>query len=102
MSTLVIALTRYDVGNYVQALVYVYFALLFFRILMSWFPRVPYYRALDAFLTFVRDVTDPYLNLFRRVIPPLRVGGAGLDLSPTIGMFVLLIGGSLIVRLIQG
>ena len=41
---------------------------------MSWIPRIPYNRFLDMVLGFVRDVTDPYLNLFRRFIPPVRMG----------------------------
>jgi YggT family protein len=97
-----LAISRYDVGSYVNTLVLVYLVLIFIRIIMSWIPRIPYYRALDAFLTFVKDVTDPYLNLFRRILPPVRIGGGGLDLSPMIGTFVLLIGGRIIVSLIQG
>ena len=41
---------------------------------MSWIPRMPYNRYLAAFLKFVSDVTDPYLNLFRRILPPVRLG----------------------------
>jgi YggT family protein len=63
---------------------------------------VPYYRWLDAVLNFVREVTDPYLNLFRRFMPALRVGGAGLDLSPMVATFVLIIVGRIVVTLIQG
>jgi YggT family protein len=98
----VLAISRYDVGSYVNTLVLVYLVLIFIRIIMTWIPRIPYYRALDAVLTFVKDVTDPYLNLFRRILPPVRIGGGGLDLSPMIGTFVLLIGGRIIVSLIQG
>jgi YggT family protein len=97
-----IALTRDDVASYVDTLILVYVVLIFIRIIMSWIPRIPYYRWLDAFLNFVKDVTDPYLNLFRRILPPVRMGGAGLDLSPMIATFVLLIGGRIIVSIIQG
>ena len=41
---------------------------------MSWFRAIPYNRVLSAFLDFVNDVTDPYLNLFRRFIPMVRLG----------------------------
>ena len=34
---------------------------------MSWFTRIPYNRVLNAVLEFVRETTDPYLNLFRQV-----------------------------------
>jgi YggT family protein len=102
MSELPLAVTRDDVAHYVNTLIVVYIVLIFIRILMSWIPRVPYYRWLDAVLNFVREVTDPYLNLFRRFMPALRVGGAGLDLSPMVATFVLIIVGRIVVSLIQG
>jgi YggT family protein len=97
-----LALTRGDVADYVDTLVLVYVVLIVIRILMSWIPRMPYNRWLSMFLTFVTDVTNPYLNLFRRFIPPLRIGGGGLDLSPTIALFVLLILGGIVADLIRG
>ena len=72
-----LAITRGDVADYVETLSLVYVVLIFVRILMSWIPRMPYNRYLAAFLQFVTDVTDPYLNLFRRILPPVRMGGAG-------------------------
>ena len=86
-----LAITRGDVADYVNTLSLVYLILIFIRILMSWIPRMPYNRYLAAFLKFVSDVTDPYLNLFRRILPPVRMGGAGLDLSPIVATFVLII-----------
>lgn len=97
-----LALTRVDVGNYVDTLVLVYVVLIFIRILMSWIPRMPYNRWLSMALKFVTDVTDPYLNLFRRFIPPLRIGPGALDLSPMIAVFLLLIVGGLVASLIRG
>ncbi|HWM12706.1 MAG TPA: YggT family protein [Solirubrobacteraceae bacterium] len=97
-----LALTRGDVGDYVDTLVLVYVVLIFIRILMSWIPRMPYNRWLNMGLTFVTDVTDPYLNIFRRFIPPLRIGPGALDLSPMIGVLVLLIVGGLVASLIRG
>jgi YggT family protein len=97
-----LALTRDNVAHYVNTLLDVYIVLIFIRILMSWIPRIPYYRWLDALLGFVREVTDPFLNLFRRFIPALRLGGGALDLSPMVAVFVLIIVGGIVVRLIQG
>ena len=97
-----LALTRGDVADYVDTLVIVYLVLIFVRIIMTWIPRMPYNRWLDAVLTFVKDVTDPYLNLFRRFIPPLRIGPGALDLSPIIATFVLLIVGGIVSGLIRG
>jgi YggT family protein len=97
-----LALTRVDIAHYVNTLIVVYIVLIFIRILMSWVPRMPYNRWLDAVLSFVREVTDPYLNLFRRFMPALRIGGAGLDLSPMVATFVLIIVGRIVVSLIHG
>jgi YggT family protein len=96
-----LAITRNDVADYVNTLTLVYLVLIFIRILMSWIPRMPYNRYLAAFLKFVSDVTDPYLNLFRRILPPVRMGGAGLDLSPIVATFVLIIVSEIVVGLID-
>jgi YggT family protein len=97
-----LAITRDDVADYVRTLAYVYLVLIFIRIILSWIQRVPYNRWLNAFITFVSDVTDPYLRLFRRVLPPVRVGPGALDLSPVVGTFVLLIVTAVVVNLIRG
>ena len=102
MSATLAAITRNAVANYVTTLVYVYVILIFIRVLMSFLPRVPYSRPLDIFLTFVRDVVDPYLNLFRRFLPMARVGPAALDLSPMLGTIVLILVGNLIASAIAG
>jgi YggT family protein len=99
---MILAVTRADVAQYVDTLVLVYLVLIFIRIIMSWIPRMPYNRVLNAVLTFVSDVTDPYLNLFRRVIPPLRMGPGALDLSPIVATFVLLIVGGIVSGIIRG
>jgi YggT family protein len=100
--SLLLAVSRDDVAQYVDTLVLVYLVLIFIRIIMSWIPRIPYNRVLNAVLTFVSDVTDPYLNLFRRVIPPLRMGPGALDLSPIVATFVLLIVGGIVSGIIRG
>jgi YggT family protein len=100
--SLYLAITRGDVADYLRTLMLVYLILIFIRILTSWIPRMPYNRYLAAFLKFVSDVTDPYLNIFRRILPPVRMGGAGLDLSPIVATFVLIIVGDILVRIVQG
>ncbi len=99
MTTL--AIGRDDVADFVYTFALILFALVFVRVLMSFLPRVPYYRWLDAFLTFVTQVTDPLLAPFRR-IPPIRIGAVGLDLAPMIVMTLLLIGGGIAAALIRG
>ncbi len=107
MSTLaaasgVLALTRLDVARYVDNLFTVYIALIIVRIILSWVPRMPYQPVLRAVVGFVEDVTDPYLNLFRRILPPVRLGPAALDLSPIVGIFLLIIVQRVVVSLIAG
>ena len=101
MTMLLAAIDRSAIARYVEALLYVYIILILVRILLSWIPRMPYNRTLNAVVTFVHDVTDPYLNLFRRILPPVGGGGFALDLSPMIAVFVLVIGGGFIVALID-
>lgn len=100
--TTLYAIGRGDIADYVNTLVVVYVVLIFVRILMSWIPRMPYNRVLSGLLSFVVDVTDPYLNLFRRFIPMLRIGPGALDLSPIIATFVLIIVGGFVASLIRG
>ena len=97
-----LAIDRVDVAKYAETLLIVYYVLIFARILMSWIPRMPYYRWLEVVLNFIREVTDPYLNIFRRFMPTVRFGGGGIDLSPAVAMFVLIIVGQIIVGLIHG
>jgi len=97
-----LALTRQDVADYVAALFLVYIILILIRVLISWIPRMPYNPALRAALDFVSQTTDPYLNLFRRILPPIGGGGLGLDLSPMIGIIVLYVLRGIVVSLIAG
>jgi len=100
--SLVLAITRQDIADYVAALFLVYIILILIRILISWIPRMPYNPTLRAALDFVSQTTDPYLNLFRRILPPIGSGGFGLDLSPMIGIVVLYILRAVVVGLIAG
>ena len=99
---LVEASTRSDVAGYVQTLVFVYTILIVAYILSSMFfqvgGRLPYSRALNSVMGFLRDVCEPFLRIFRRVIPPL----GPLDLSPMVGIIVLNIVGAIVANLIRG
>lgn len=98
---LVLASTRGDIGNYVNALFDVYILLIFIYILINLMfslgVRPPYSRWSDMILNFLRDVCEPYLRLFRRVIPPLGM----FDFSPIIAIFVLYIVDRLVVGAIS-
>ena len=81
------------VQSFVEVFVYVYVLLIFAYILTSWI-RLPYSPWLNRIQRFLYDVCDPYLRLFRRILPPL----GPLDLSPVVGVIVLF----LFLRLLNG
>lgn len=60
----------------------IYLILIFIRILLSWFPNVNWS---NPFFSILSQLTDPYLNIFRSIIPPL----GGIDLSPILGIILL-------------
>lgn len=99
---MIAAITRGDIAGYLSTLFYVYSILILVKILLSWVPRIPDNDLLRAIVRFVDDVTEPYLNIFRRLIPPVGVGGMGLDLSPIAALIVLQVIGTIIVRLVAG
>jgi YggT family protein len=96
------AIGRDEIADYVAALFIVYLILIFIRILLSWIRRIPYNRYLAAVIGFVYEVTDPYLNIFRRFIPPVGGGGFALDLSPIVAIIVLFLVEGIVVGLIRG
>jgi YggT family protein len=96
------ALTRNDIADYVSALFLVYIILIFLNVLSSWIPRMPYNRVLRASLDFIKETTDPYLNLFRHLLPPLGGAGFALDLGPILGVILLFVLRAVVVGLIAG
>lgn len=101
MLPLLLAISREDVASYVNSLFLVYIILIFIRVLLSWVPRMPYNPTLRAVVDFVHQVTDPYLNIFRRIIPPLGGRGMAIDLSPIVGIILLLVAQGVVVGLID-
>ena len=102
MPDLPLAISRDDVATYVNAIFIVYIILIFIRVLLSFVPRMPYNLTLKAVVDFVHETTDPYLNIFRRFLPPIGGGGFALDLSPVIGIIVLFVLQAVIVGAIEG
>ncbi len=92
---------REQIAEFLSALIWVYVIILIAWIVVQFVfsmgARVPYSRALNAVLDFLRDVSEPYLRIFRRL--PLRIGP--LDLSPIVAIFALRIVGGIIVGLID-
>lgn len=77
-------------GNVIHWIFLIYTLFLLVRIIGSWFPAI----AQHKMMRFVAFYTDPYLNVFRRFIPPI---GGVLDLSPLLGFFALQIMENLIL-----
>jgi YggT family protein len=94
---ILLAVTRDDVARYVSAVFTVYIVFIFLYILlnlaMSFGLRLPYSRWTDAFLSFLKDICDPYLRLFRRLLPSL----GNFDFTPMIAIIVLYIAQRVVV-----
>jgi uncharacterized protein YggT (Ycf19 family) len=91
---------RQDIADFLNALLWVYtlciFAYIVSSLLLSLGARVPYSRVVDGVLGFLRDVSEPFLRVFRRM--GLQIGP--VDLSPIVAIFVLRIVGGLVVSAI--
>lgn len=98
-----LAVTRGDVADYVNALFLVFVILIFLNILISWIPRIPFYsRWFRAVLDFITDTTDPYLNVFRRLVPSAGIGGAAINFGAIVAILVLVVVQAIAVALIRG
>jgi YggT family protein len=97
----VTAITRHDVADYLATLINVYVLLIIAYIvttlIFSFGGRVPYNRWTNAILSFLRDVSEPYLRIFRRFIPPI----GPLDISPIVAILVLQLVGRIVVNAID-
>jgi YggT family protein len=80
--------------SFVVVFVGVYVLVILVYVLASFF-RLPY--SFNPILRFLYDVCEPYLRLFRRFLPPL----GPLDLSPIVGVLVLLGAEQIVVRLLD-
>jgi YggT family protein len=89
---LVLADAISTIGDFVSVFIYVYVLIIFAYIITSWI-KLPYSIWLNRIQRFLYDVCEPYLRIFRRILPPL----GPMDLSPIIAIFSLF----LIDRVIQ-
>ena len=71
------------ISRVINQLFYFYYLLLIIRIFLTWIPNIDWNaQPFD----FMRSLTDPFLNIFRGIIPPI---GGMLDISPIIAFFAL-------------
>lgn len=91
-----------DIANYIEALVEVYIVLILLYLVSSMAlaagVRFPVNRAVDWLLGFLRDVCEPYLRIFRKLIPSTGM----IDLSPMLAIISLLVVEWLATSLIRG
>src|SRR5437773_1329556 len=84
-----------NVASFVQVFVTIYTLLILAYIITSW-VRLPYSPWLNRIQRFLYDVCEPYLRLFRRILPTV----GPLDLSPIVGVVVLVILGRVVNALL--
>lgn len=83
----------YTIRAFIDVAFWVYETMLIVRILLSWFRLNPY----NPVIRFLYETTDPYLNIFRRVIPPIGM----VDISPLLAFWVLHLIRGFVVGLIR-
>ena len=98
-----LASARTQIADYLSTLIYVYTLLIILyiviQLLFSVGIRPPYSRTVDVVTGFLRDVCEPFLRIFRRVLPSF----GGFDFSPILAIITLEIVNALIVNdLIHG
>lgn len=83
------------IARAVNTLFYFYYLLIILRIFLSWIPSIDWFQQPFA---GIRSITDPFLNIFRGIIPPIGM----LDISPIVAIILLQILQGVIVGLLSG
>ncbi len=84
-----------SIQSFVQVFIWVYVLLIFAYVLTSWI-RLPYSPTMNRIQRFLYDVCEPYLRIFRRILPSF----GPLDLSPMVAVIVLFVAGQLVIGLL--
>ena len=82
--------------TFVNVFVSVYTLVILAYIITSW-VRLPYSPWLNRIQRFLYDVSEPYLRLFRRVLPSM----GALDFSPMIGIIMLIVIDRVLIRILE-
>lgn len=95
---LILASARTQIADYLSTLIYVYTLLIILyivvQLLLAAGLRPPYSRTTDAVLGFLRDICEPFLRIFRRLLPSF----GGFDFSPIIAILALGIFNSIVIQ----
>ena len=88
---MLLATARTEIAGILSSIIYVYTILIFVHIVVQLLfqagIRIPYSRATNSVLQFLRDVCEPFLRLFRRWVP----GMGGWDFSPMLAVITLVV-----------
>jgi YggT family protein len=76
--------------GFVLLAVQIYIYIIIVRVLLSWLPA-PRNEVFRSVHDAIYRVTEPYLGLFRRILPSIGLGGVGIDFSPFIAIVVLIL-----------
>jgi YggT family protein len=95
---MILADARTQIAGYLSTLIYVYVLLIVLHIviqlLFSAGFRPPYSRTTNAILGFLRDICEPFLRIFRRILPSV----GGIDFSPIVAIVVLELFNSIVIQ----
>jgi YggT family protein len=85
------------IQNFLNVFIRVYILVILVYIILSWI-RLPYSPWLNRIQRFLYDVCDPYLRIFRRIVPAF----GPLDLSPMLAVISLLVLQALLNAILDG
>jgi len=83
--------------QFVTALYWVYTLLILLYVLLSWI-QLPYSLWMGRFRAFLHDTVEPYISIFRRILPPM----GGFDFSPVVALFALFLIREIVVTILAG
>lgn len=66
----------------------IYVWIIFIRVILSWF-RINPVGIWGRIYRFIIEITEPFLMIFKKIIPPIKAGRSFIDLSPIIAIFVI-------------
>lgn len=78
-----------NIGLLIARILDFYGLLLVVYVILGWVVMSSRGGALSDIYRALATICEPYLSLFRRILPPVMMGSAGIDLSPFIGLIVL-------------
>jgi YggT family protein len=95
---MILATARTQIADYLSTVIYIYTLLIVLYIVIQLLfaagLRPPYSRTTDAILGFLRDICEPFLRIFRRLLPSF----GGIDFSPIVAIIALGIFNAIVIR----